>query len=197
MRLATGNLHKLREVRQIFGPGYRILGLDDGRAWPEIEETGLTFAENAALKAAGISRLVPELVLADDSGLEVDALGGEPGVRSARFAGQHGDTEANNRLLLQRLEQVRGPARSARFRCVMAVARAGEVLATFDGMVEGVITPVPRGVGGFGYDPLFVPDGQGQTFAELGEEIKNGLSHRARALAGVVEWLRTGGLSIN
>jgi XTP/dITP diphosphohydrolase len=162
----------------------------DLNAHPEVaspEETGETFEANAIIKALAASERFPGRVLADDSGLEVDALEGAPGVRSARYAGEHA-TDADNRArLLRELERagVRGRQRTARFRCVLALAKHGKVLGTFEGAVEGVIIPVERGTGGFGYDPLFVPDGYCQSFAELPAEIKNRESHRARALAAL------------
>lgn len=189
LRFASGNRHKLEEVRAILGPDFAVLGLDADRYWPALEETGKTFEENAALKARAISSLVAELTVADDSGLEVDTLGGEPGVHSARYAGEHGNTAANNALLLQRLRALAARTHPARFRCAIAVARGGEVLEIFSGTVEGSITLHPRGTGGFGYDPLFIPEGYEQTLAELGAECKNRLSHRARALENFRRWL--------
>ena len=154
---------------------------------PEVEETGTTFAENAALKAVAGSRHFPDgWVIADDSGLEVDALGGAPGVYSARYAGPSADDEANRQRLARELRAVlvpgSGQVPTARFRCCIAVARGGEVAARFDGAVEGMVIPAARGEGGFGYDPMFIPAGYQETFAELPAEIKNRLSHRAMAL---------------
>ena len=172
--IATKNAHKTIEIRAILGEGWEVTDLN---AHPEIaapEETGATFAENAAIKALAASRMFAGLVLADDSGLEVDALGGAPGVRSARYAGEDA-TDADNRAkLLHALAGVRGKARAARFRCALALAA--------DGAVEGVVINAERGDGGFGYDALFVPDGYCETFAQLSGAIKNQLSHRARAL---------------
>ena len=150
----------------------------------------MTFGENSTLKAVAISKVSKLLVLADDSGLEVDALQGSPGVYSARFAGPDADDPANNQKLLTELTDVPMEQRTARFRCVMVVARSGVVLGEFEGSVEGRILEESRGTGGFGYDPLFVPEGHVQSFAELGPGIKNGLSHRARAMKEVAEWLR-------
>ena len=164
--------------------------VSDLKAYPElpaVEETGTTFLENATLKAVEISEKVAGLVLSDDSGLEVDVLGGEPGVYSSRYAGEDGNDVANNTKLLSELDGE--DDRTARFRCVIVLAKKGHVLAHFDGAVEGAIIHQRQGQGGFGYDPLFVPSGHEQTFAELGEEIKNGLSHRARAMDQVVVWL--------
>jgi XTP/dITP diphosphohydrolase len=186
--VSTRNAHKLVEIRQILGPSFELLYLSSLPALGEVEETGATFEENAALKALAASAHFDGWVLADDSGLEVDALGGAPGVRSARFSGE-GATDASNRaLLLEKLAAVPAGQRSARFRCVIALARGGEVLAHFSGSVEGAIIGSEKGEGGFGYDPLFVPEGFGETFAELGAETKNRLSHRGRALAGLKSW---------
>jgi XTP/dITP diphosphohydrolase len=127
-------------------------------------------------------------VIADDSGLEVDGLDGAPGVWSARFSGANATDASNRALLLEKLEGVRGKERSARFRCVIVLAQAGRKLAAFSGSVEGVIINQEKGSGGFGYDPLFVPEGHCETFAQLGAEVKNALSHRARALTGLLAW---------
>ena len=186
--VSTRNAHKLVEIRQILGPSFELLDLSSIPALGEVEETGTTFEENAALKALAASAHFGGWVLADDSGLEVDALSGAPGVYSARFSGE-GATDASNRvLLLEKLAGVPSNQRSARFRCVIALARGGEVLAHFSGAVEGAIIQSEKGEGGFGYDPLFVPEGFGETFAELGAETKNRLSHRGRALAGLKSW---------
>jgi XTP/dITP diphosphohydrolase len=193
--IATKNAHKAGEIRAILGPEWDVTDLNAHPEVPAPEETGATFAENAAIKAVAAARLFAGFVLSDDSGLEVDALGGAPGVISARYAGVNA-TDADNRARLLRdlaMDHVRGKARSARFRCVMCVARDGAVLATFDGAVEGVIINQERGGGGFGYDSLFVPAGYCETFAQLSAEVKNGLSHRGRALAKAAEFLRTVG----
>ncbi len=186
--VSTRNAHKLVEIRQILGPSFELLDLSCVPALGEVEETGTTFEENAALKALAASAHFDGWVLADDSGLEVDALGGAPGVRSARFSGEGATDVTNRALLLEKLATVPADQRSARFRCVIALARGGEVLAHFSGAVEGVIIQSEQGGGGFGYDPLFVPEGFGETFAELGAETKNRLSHRGRALAGLKSW---------
>ena len=186
--VATRNGHKTEEIAAMLGAHFRVRDLSSVPGSPEVEETGETFAENARLKALGISAVVPGLVLADDSGLEVDALDGAPGVRSARFAGEDADTAANNAKLMREMDGVEN--RTARFRCVMVLSRGDEVLGEFDGAVEGRIIGEARGGGGFGYDPFFVPDGHDQTFAELGSEVKNTLSHRARALEKLVGWLK-------
>jgi XTP/dITP diphosphohydrolase len=186
--VSTRNAHKLVEIRQILGPSFELLDLSCVPALGEVQETGTTFEENAALKALAASAHFDGWVLADDSGLEVDALGGAPGVRSARFSGEGATDVTNRALLLEKLATVPADQRSARFRCVIALARGGEVLAHFSGAVEGAIIQSEQGAGGFGYDPLFVPEGFGETFAELGAETKNRLSHRGRALAGLKSW---------
>ncbi len=187
--IATRNRHKTAEIAAFLGPGWAVGDLTSLSGFAEVEETGDTFEANAALKALAASQSAgPEvLVLADDSGLEVDALGGAPGVRSARYAGEGASDEANLRLLLERLEGE--PRREARFRCVIAAARAGELLASFSGTCEGEILPAPRGEGGFGYDPVFRPGGESRSFAELSAEEKNTISHRARALEKARGWL--------
>jgi len=186
--LSSRNAHKLQEVREILGNSFKVVGLDAIPNFPEVEETGVTFEDNATLKAVAASMQFDGWVIADDSGLEVDALNGAPGVYSARYAGEKSNDAANNALLLKNLEAIRGKDRSARFRCVIVLARAGRKLAAFSGAVEGVIINQPKGENGFGYDPLFVPDGHCESFAQLGGEIKNTLSHRARALEKLRDW---------
>lgn len=189
--VATKNAHKTAEIRAILGAGWEVSDLNAHPEVPAPEETGATFAENAAIKAVAGAARFDGLVLADDSGLEVDALGGAPGVWSARYAGP-GASDADNRArLLAELEKAgaRGKARTARFRCVMALAEDGRVLGSFAGAVEGVIIPAERGEGGFGYDALFVPEGFCETFAQLSAEVKNTLSHRGRAMAQVQAFL--------
>ena len=188
--LATRNAHKTREVREILGDGWDVEDLTARPDLPEVEETGATFEENARLKAVAGSAHYDGWVLADDSGLEVDALDGAPGVRSARFAGEGADMAANRALLLEKLREVRGPERSGRFHCVLALAKGGEVVDVFHGTVEGVITPSERGSGGFGYDPVFVPQGSCRTFAEFTPREKHSCSHRGRALARAAAFLR-------
>jgi XTP/dITP diphosphohydrolase len=150
---------------------------------PAIEETGATFAENAILKAVGISQRFPGLVVGDDSGLEVDALEGAPGVYSARYAGRGAKDSDNVTRLLSELRKlsIERPY-SARFRCVLAVARDGELIECFEGAIEGAIVEPPRGTGGFGYDPVFQPSGLARTFGEIVPEKKNRISHRANAI---------------
>jgi len=179
--IATRNAHKVTEIRAML-PRFEVCDLSVIADPPEVEETGTTFLENATLKALAISALTDSMVLADDSGLEVDRLGGEPGVYSARYAGEDGNDTLNNTKLLRELGEEQD--RSARFRCVLVLAAKGKVLG-----VEGRILSEKSGEGGFGYDPLFAPDGHEQSFAELGEEIKNTMSHRARALEELKVWL--------
>ncbi len=180
--IATKNSHKTIEFAALLGHGWEVTDLNAHPEIPAPEETGATFAENAAIKAVAASLLFPGLVLADDSGLEVDALGGAPGVRSARYAGEKASDSANRAKLLRELDGVRGKDRSARFRCALALAETGAVVAAHDGSVEGTIINEERGEAGFGYDALFVPQGYCETFAQLPAEVKNLLSHRARAL---------------
>ena len=156
---------------------------------PSCEEDGETFLVNARKKALHYSRLVGGLVLADDSGLEVDALGGAPGVRSRRFAGQAASDAENNGKLLRDLSHITASKRTARFVCVIAVAQAGRVLAEFRGVAEGIILASPRGAGGFGYDPLFLDPESNRTFAEYSSEEKLQKSHRGRALRAMLNWL--------
>jgi len=185
--LATRNPHKTAEITAMLGDRFKVLDVTAFPECPQIEETGTTLLENARLKALGISRLIKGWVLADDSGLEVDSLQGAPGVWSSSFGGQDGNHALNNTHLLTAMHG--HTTRSARFRCTMVLALNGHEQGHFSGSVEGRIIDAPRGQLGFGYDPLFIPDGYEQTFAELGENVKNTLSHRARALAKVVDFL--------
>lgn len=185
--LATRNAHKTAEIRAMIGNRFEVLDATAFPDFPEIEETGTTFLENARLKAEGISRCIDGWVLSDDSGLEVDALAGAPGVWSSSYGGEEGNHAKNNaRLLLEMADQ---HDRRARFRCTMVLARSGVEQAHFNGSVEGKLVESLHGTGGFGYDPLFIPEGYDQTFAELGEAIKNSLSHRSRALDQVLTYL--------
>jgi len=181
--VATRNVHKTREFSEILGGDFVVRDLSEGSDAPAIEETGSTFAENAILKAVAVSRRFPTLVVADDSGLEVDALDGAPGVFSARYAGPDA-TDAQNiaRLLSELGAAAKTELAAARFRCALALARNGEILGTFEGAIEGVIVDSPCGGSGFGYDPVFRPNGFAKTFAELSAFEKNQISHRARAL---------------
>lgn len=187
---ATRNKGKLVELRELL-PGVDVLSIDEaaerlGRAIPDVVEDADTFAGNATKKAREVSALTGLPALADDSGLEVDALGGAPGVYSARYAGEPHDDAANNAKLLRALEGVPADKRTARFRAVLALADVagplGDEVIIADGACEGVILDAPRGTGGFGYDPLFYAPELGQTFAEAGVGPKSELSHRARAM---------------
>jgi len=182
--VATRNAHKTREIEQILGSGLAVRDLTVYPEISEITESGTSFEENAKLKAIAVSRKLPGLVIADDSGLEVEALKGAPGIHSARYAGANANDKEKIAKLLSRLAKVdaKSDQRRARFRCLLAVARDGQVLATFEGVVEGKIAGRPRGSHGFGYDPIFIPDGFEETFAELPEEVKNNISHRAKAI---------------
>lgn len=190
--IATRNAHKTDEIRSMLKGRWDVKDLSSFPVAPPVDETGVTFSENATLKAVSASRCIPGIVLADDSGIEVDALGGKPGVWSSSFGGEEGNHAKNNERMIAELKRVgaieAGKAK-ARFRCVMVLARNGEVLAEFSGSVEGSMAPELRGNGGFGYDPLFIPDGYDKSFAELGSDVKNGMSHRGRALEKVVAWL--------
>ncbi|MEZ5400756.1 MAG: RdgB/HAM1 family non-canonical purine NTP pyrophosphatase [Bryobacteraceae bacterium] len=189
---ATKNPGKVREFRMVaehFGRAGEIRiemlpGLD---AIEPPEEIGATFEENAALKAIYYSRFTEELVFADDSGLAVDALGGAPGIYSARYAGEDAGDSANNALLLERMRGV--AERSARFVCSIAVARRGSLVASFGGVVEGELLDAPRGDGGFGYDPLFYFREFGCTLAEVDASRKMEVSHRGKAAAAMIESL--------
>ncbi len=189
--IATRNAHKTREIREMLGGRFEVKDANDFPDLPEVEETGTTFLENATLKALAISRRVPGWVLSDDSGLEVDALGGAPGVWSSSYGGEEGSHAKNNARLLA--EMAGKDDRTARFRCTMVLARDGEIVTDFSGTVEGRLLDAPSGAGGFGYDPLFAPEGHDKSFAELGAEAKNALSHRGRALALVAAWLENAG----
>lgn len=195
--IATHNAHKTEEITRMLGGLFG--SVKDLNAYPDIppaDETGTTFEENATIKAVEASRVLGEgvVVLSDDSGLEVDALDGAPGVYSARYSGPDA-TDASNRVkLLAELEKTgaRGTARSARFRCVMVLAENGVPQTSFDGAVEGMIANREKGDGGFGYDPLFIPADHCQTFGELPADVKDGISHRSRALEKAVAALGGG-----
>jgi XTP/dITP diphosphohydrolase len=190
--VATGNAGKVRELsRLLAGLPLGLCLLSEFADVPEAAETGATFAENATLKALHYSKHCRLLTLSDDSGLAVEALGGAPGVYSARYAGAHATYAERMAKLLGELEAAGGDDRRARFVCVVALAdpSAGTVRA-FEGVCEGRIARAPRGAGGVGYDPIFIPDGHEQTFGELPAEVKHSVSHRARALALAVRHLR-------
>ncbi len=183
--VATRNRHKLEEIRSILNlPGIALIAADDIPDLPDVDEDGATLEENAVKKAATLARAAHAWTLADDSGLEVAALGGLPGVRSARYAGASADYAANNQKLLAALRHLEN--RRARFRTVIALASPSGRTRCVEGACEGVIVAAPRGAGGFGYDPLFQPDGYDQTFAEMDAAEKNRISHRARALDSAV-----------
>ena len=195
--LATRNLHKTREFQRLLSPEFTVRDLSAAPLVSPSSETGITFEENAVLKAIGVSRQMSGLVAADDSGLEVDALAGAPGIYSARYAGENATDQQNIDKLLHELRKRQSvrDSRSARFRCVIALARDGKFLGTFSGVVEGKIVDPPRGCSGFGYDPVFQPDGFKLTFGEMKEEVKNAISHRARAAAQLREFLRSAPLT--
>jgi XTP/dITP diphosphohydrolase len=193
--LATKNPGKVREFRALFWdlPRLRVQALDELGKLPDVVEDGKTFEENAIKKAREIAAATGLLVLADDSGLEVDALSGRPGVHSARYAGRHGNDEANNDKLLAEMAHIPDGSRRARFRVVLVLADPngplGEEVHIEQGVCEGEILRGRRGADGFGYDPLFKPDGYEQSMAELPPEEKNTISHRASAAAKMREFL--------
>jgi XTP/dITP diphosphohydrolase len=188
--LATRNQHKAREFAQLLGPSFTLRDLTSEHDLPEILETGRTFEENATIKAIAISKILPEeIVIADDSGLEVDTLAGAPGIFSARYAGESVSDLRNVEKLLSELQGATD--RSARFRCAVALAKNGELITTVAGEIAGAITKSPRGENGFGYDPVFIPEGFEETFAELPSETKNAISHRAKAVGELVRYFNT------
>ena len=191
--LATGNRGKIREIRDLLGDlDMEILTCDDLEGWPDLVEKGETFEENAASKAEELSRWAGMPALADDSGLEVEALGGEPGVRSARYAGTQGDDAANIARLLREMDGVPAERRGARFVCVLVLASPRGERVEIRETCEGSVTTAPRGELGFGYDPVFVPSGMDRTMAEMDLEEKNALSHRGKALRRLRAMLETG-----
>ena len=189
--LATGNPGKADELQHLLrdAPIRAATATDLGLALPA-DEPYATFLENARHKALYVAAQTSLLVLGEDSGLEVDALGGRPGVLSKRYSGPHGDARANNRKLLQELKDVPRPQRKARFRCVAALAIADSVLFTASGACEGIIAKEPRGTGGFGYDPVFYLPAESRTMAELSSSEKNRISHRSRALEKTIAFIR-------
>jgi XTP/dITP diphosphohydrolase len=190
--VASRNQGKLKEIKAILEPlSIEVVSLDAFPSVPEVVEDGATFAENAVKKAKTIADITGYVTLADDSGLEVDYLNGEPGVYSARYAGQDQNDLANNEKLLQKLKDIPREKRSARFRCVVAVALPGGPSYTAEGVCEGVITTRPVGEKGFGYDPLFLVPSLGETLAEMDPAVKNKISHRAQALFKMKEILAT------
>ncbi|MEZ7673736.1 non-canonical purine NTP diphosphatase [Prevotella sp. A2879] len=184
---ATNNKHKLEEIKDILGKDFEIVSLAEIGCHEDIPETGLTLEENARQKSTYIVEHYNHDCFADDTGLEVDALNGEPGVHSARYAeGTDHDSEANMRKLLSKMSNVK--ERTARFRTVISLIING-VEHQFEGRVEGRIATEKHGKEGFGYDPIFIPEGYDKSFAELGEEVKNQISHRARAVKKLAEYL--------
>lgn len=186
--LATGNLHKVGEFAGLLaGMGWEVASAEAGGGMPHVEETGQTFAANAELKAQALRARAPKesWVLADDSGLEVDALGGRPGVFSARYAGSDASDAENVAKLLGELSGLPDAARTARFRCVLCLVAPDGAVRFYEGACEGRIADQPEGASGFGYDPVFVPQGHHSSFAVLGEAIKSELSHRAKAVTAL------------
>lgn len=182
----TNNSNKLREIRELIVDGIEVQSLSDIGCEVDIPETADTLEGNALIKAHYVFDRYGFDCFADDTGLEVDALGGAPGVHTARYAGEEHDSNANTEKLLENLKEKNN--RHARFRTVIALIEKGEE-HLFSGEVEGEITSKPCGVGGFGYDPIFSPEDTGKTFAELGEERKNRISHRARAVRKLLDYL--------
>ena len=191
--VATRNVHKTHEIQRILGLDFAVHDLSEHPEIPETVECGKTLEKNAVLKATAASKELSGFVIADDSGLEVDALGGAPGIYSARYAGQNASDKHNIDKLLSELAQTsaRQNQRSARFRCVLALAQSGQILGVFEGVVAGTIVGLPRGRNGFGYDPIFLPKGLDQTFGELAPAEKDRLSHRALALEKLRAFLDT------
>ncbi len=181
--IATHNPGKVKEFKEILEPrGYFVKSLAEIGFTEEIEETGHTFEENAILKAEAVAKAVNKMVIADDSGLSIDNLGGRPGVYSARYAGEQKDDQANIEKVLSELKGIEKEQRTARFRCALAVSIPGEETKTVEGHVEGYIAEEPRGEYGFGYDPIFIVKDKDKTMAELTSDEKNKISHRADAL---------------
>ena len=189
--IATSNHGKLRELRALLAAQpFELLSLDDIPDIETVEETGSSFIENASLKATGYARQAQVLTLADDSGLVVDALSGGPGVRSARYLSADASYDDRIRSLLAELDDISDQDRTGRFVCAMAVAsEAGEILFVTEKACDGRIAISPKGSGGFGYDPIFIPNENDRTFAELSAETKNQISHRAKALFAVRDFL--------
>lgn len=194
--IATKNAGKAKEFEALFAKkGYAIRTLDDFPELDDVEETGETFAENALLKAETISEKLRTLVLADDSGLKVDALGGQPGIYSARYAGIEKDDAKNNAKLLSELSELPEKERTAQFHCTLALADPEKESLIIEGEIRGLIKAIPKGENGFGYDPLFYVPDRGKTMAELSQEEKNNISHRAIALKKLEkqldDWIRS------
>lgn len=193
---ATKNAGKIKEIEKITKQyGMTVVSRDDAGVDPglEIEENGSTFAENSLIKAKAVAELCGMPAVADDSGLMVDALQGAPGVRSARFAGEHGNDAKNNEKLLALMKDVPDEKRGAKFVCAVTLVFPDGKVISAEGECRGKIAREPKGSGGFGYDPLFVPDGYDKTFAELGADVKNRISHRSRALMRLAGLLKEEG----
>lgn len=182
--VASNNANKLKEFEAILGRRYRIVSMREAGIDADIEENGRTFEDNALIKAEYVAAATGCAAIADDSGLEVDALGGAPGVYSARYSGTHGDDEANNELLLKNLKNVSAP-RTARYVAAIALVRPGHASIVRRGTCDGEILFERRGQGGFGYDPLFLCE-TGETFAEISPQSKNAISHRRRGIEAVL-----------
>lgn len=188
--IATKNQNKIEEIKQILkDTEFRVISSNELKDLPDVVEDGLTFEENARKKALSIAKLTGRLTLADDSGLEVDALNKRPGVYSARYAGEDATPQENNKKLLKELKNVPVKKRTARFVCVIAIARPSGKVSIAEGKCEGMIAKELRGQEGFGYDPLFIIPEHNKTFAELGSDVKNQISHRAIALKKATEIL--------
>ena len=194
--IATNNLGKLRELTGLLAESpYTPISLADIGIDEDVAETGSTFEENATLKATSYARMSGILTLADDSGLEVEALGGQPGVLSARYAGDGATDSQRIAYLLDKLDNISEADRAARFCCVLALATPGEAVQLYSGECRGRILESPRGENGFGYDPVFLLEGLGKTMAELTQDEKNGVSHRSRAAGKAAEALKSGAFS--
>lgn len=189
--IASKNKGKIREFKQLFSKyGVEVISLFDfEKEPPDVEETGTTFYENARLKAEQIAEIVNMPVIADDSGLQIDALDGRPGVYSARYAGEPTDDIRNYEKVLNEMSHVPNEDRTARFICVLALAIPGEETLYKEGVCEGIITTEPKGMNGFGYDPIFIPNGFTKTMAQLEDNEKNNISHRYHALEQLESWL--------
>jgi XTP/dITP diphosphohydrolase len=195
LAIASKNDHKLRELSRICADWpveWVTVRTHDRERFPDVDETGATYVDNALLKARAVAAALDVPAIADDSGIEADALGGRPGPRSARFAGEHATDEENLRALLSAVKGVPGGGRAARYRCVAAIAHPDGTVAHVEGVCEGVLRTRPAGSGGFGYDPIFEPVGWDLTMAELTDEQKDRISHRGRAFRGLREMLATG-----
>jgi len=189
--IVTRNQGKLREIEDLLrGEGYLFFSLEDFPQIPSPPETGQTLEENARIKALQGARATGYVALGEDSSLEIDVLGGRPGIESARFLGERASDEDRNRQILEWMKGYKGEERKARFRCVVAIAQGDRILGTATGTCEGLIAEVPRGKGGFGFDPIFLLPDYGKTLAELGPRLKNRVSHRGMALRKAREILR-------